>query len=156
LQVPGLGDLNVIARLSGPRTAENIQLQLDAGALRGRVHGTLDLPGKSANLTYAVNAPEMTPAPGLTWNHISLPGAGRCRIDSAVADGDLDIQQLKVPGGTEIAALTADLKAAAGLVTTHAALAGLVIPGSQPALLRDSPLTLDASLRVQEKTRPVQ
>lgn len=156
LKVPGLGDLSVVARMSGPRTAENIQLSLDAGALRGRVQGTLDLPGKSANLNYALNAPEMAPAPGLTWSHISLQGTWRGPLDSAVADGHLDIQQLKAPGGTEIAALTADLKAAAGWVTAHAGIEGLVIPGRQPALLRDSPLTLDASLRANEKTRPVQ
>jgi len=156
LKLPGLGDLNVIARLSGPRTAESVQLELDAGALRGRVQGTLDIPGKSANLSYALNAPEMTPAPDLTWNRISLQGTWRGPVESAVADGHLDIRQLKAPGGTELAALKADLKAAAGLITASAAIDGLVIPGPQPQLLSDSPLRLDASMRVNEKTRPLQ
>ncbi len=54
LQVPGLGDLSVFAQLTGPRKAEHIQLTLDAGPLRGRVQGTLNLTDIAADLDYTL------------------------------------------------------------------------------------------------------
>jgi hypothetical protein len=50
IKVPGLGELSLSARLSGPRTAEKIQLSVDAGPLRGRALGTIDLVHSSADL----------------------------------------------------------------------------------------------------------
>ena len=64
IKVPGLGELSLLARLSGPRNAEDIQLTLDAGPLRGRARGTINLVQSSADLEYSLTAPAMTPYPG--------------------------------------------------------------------------------------------
>ncbi|HEY2403490.1 MAG TPA: hypothetical protein VGI23_24270, partial [Steroidobacteraceae bacterium] len=48
IKVPGLGELSLLARLSGPRSAEKVELTLDAGPLRGRAQGTINLVQGSA------------------------------------------------------------------------------------------------------------
>jgi translocation and assembly module TamB len=156
LQVPGLGDLSVLAKLSGPRTAEQLELTLDAGALRGRANGTLNLAAASADLDYSLTASAMTPRPGLTWQSIDLQGRWHGPASAPAADGHLLIKQLQIPGGTQLEDLNANLTAKAGLLTARAVLAGLVIPGPQPKLLQDAPLTLDATAQLNDPKRPVQ
>ena len=156
LQVPGLGDLSVFAQLTGPRTAEHIQLTLDAGALRGRVQGTLNLLAVSADLDYTLTASAMTPGPGLSWQSVDLQGRWHGTVTAPNADGHLLIKKLLIPGGTELADLDANLTATGGMLTTRATLTGLVIPGSQPKLFQDSPLTLDASVNMSDPKRPVE
>ena len=156
LQVPGLGDLSVFAQLTGPRTAEHIQLTLDAGALRGRVQGTLNLLAVSADLDYTLTASAMTPRPGLSWQNVDLQGRWHGTASAPNADGHLLIKKLLIPGGTELADLDANLTATGGMLTTRATLTGLVIPGSEPKLFQDSPLTLDASVNMSDPKRPVE
>jgi translocation and assembly module TamB len=156
LQVPGLGDLSVFAQLSGPRTAEHIQLTLDAGALRARTQGTINLTNAEADLDYSLNASAMTPRPGLSWRSIELQGRWHGAANAPQADGHLQIKQLQVPGGTELADLGANLTATGGSLTAHATLSGLVIPGSQPNLFHDTPISLDAKADLQDPKRPVQ
>ena len=156
LQVPGLGDLSVFAQLTGPRTAEHIQLTLDAGALRGRVQGTLNLLAVSADLDYTLTASAMTPRPGLSWQSIDLQGRWHGTASAPNADGHLLIKKLLIPGGTELADLDANLTATGGMLTTRATLTGLVIPGSEPRLFQDAPLTLDASVNMSDPKRPVE
>ena len=117
LQVPGLGDLAVFAQLTGPRSAEHIQLTLDAGALHGRVQGTLDLIAVAADLDYTLTATAMTPHPGLSWQSVDLQGRWHGTVKAPVADGRLLIKQLQVPGGTELANLDANLTSKGGMIT---------------------------------------
>ena len=156
LQVPGLGDLSVVAQLSGPRTAENLQLTLDAGALRGRANGTLNLTAGSADLQYSLTATSMTPHPGLTWQSIDLQGRWRGTASAPAADGHLSIKELQVPGGTQLQDLTANVTAKDGLLTAHATLTGLVIPGPAPGLLQSAPLTVAATAHLSDPRRPVE
>jgi translocation and assembly module TamB len=156
LRVPGLGDLSVFAQLSGPRTAEQIQLIVDAGALRARAQGTVNLTAVSADLDYSVTASAMNPRPGLSWQSIDLQGRWHGTVSSPSADGHLMIKQLLIPGGTELADLNANLTAMRGMLTTRATLTGLVIPGSQPKLFQDAPLTVDASVNMTDPKRPVE
>ena len=155
-RVPGLGKLSLSARLSGPRNAEQIELTLDAGPLRGRARGMLNLVQNSADLEYSLTAPRMTPYPGFTWQSIDLKGRFHGPFTTPTADGHLLVEQLQAPGGTRIAALDANLTANAGLMTLRAGIDGLVIPGPQPTLLQDSRLSLDASVRLDDPKRPVQ
>ena len=155
LQVPGLGDLSVFAQLTGPRTAEHIQFTLDAGALRGRAQGTLNLTAVSADLDYTLTATAMTPRPGLSWESVDLQGRWHGTVSAPNADGHLLIKQLQIPGGTELADLNANLTATGGMLTTRAVLTGLVIPGPQPKLFQDAPLTLDATVDLADPKRPV-
>ena len=156
LQVPGLGDLSVFAQLSGPRTAEHIQLTLDAGALRGRAQGTINLTNAAADLDYSLNATAMTPRPGLSWQNVDLQGRWHGPANAPQADGHLLIKQLQLPGGAELADLSANLAAAGGTLTARATLTGLIIPGSQPKLFQDAPLSLDATVNLEDPKRPVE
>ena len=155
LQVPGLGDLLVEAQLSGPRTAEKIQLTLDAGALHGRTNGTLNLNDLSADLDYTLTAAAMTPRPGLSWQSIDLQGRWHGSVKAPAADGHLLIKQLQIPGDTRLADLNANLQASNGLLKAHAVLTGLVIPGPQPKLFEDAPLSIDATAHLGDPKRPV-
>ncbi len=156
LQVPGLGDLSVFAQLTGPRSAEHIQLTLDAGPLRGRVQGTLNLTDVAADLDYTLTATAMTPHPGLSWQSFDLQGRWHGKASAPVADGRLSIKQLQVPGGTEVADLDANLMAKDGMLTTRATITGLVIPRSEPKLFQESPLSLEGSVNLTDPKRPVE
>src|SRR5882757_8170380 len=157
IRVPGLGELSLLARLSGPRTAENIELTLDAGPLRGRAQGTINLVQSSADLEYSLTAPRMTPYPDLTWQSVDLKGRFHGPFKTPAADGHLLVKQLQAPGGTQLAALDANLTAdSSGLMTLRAGIDGLVIPGPQPTLFQDSRLSLDASVHLNDPKRPLQ
>jgi len=156
IKVPGLGALSLSARMSGPRTAQEIQLTVDAGPLRGRALGTVDLVHSSADLDYSLNAPGMTPYPGLTWQSVDLKGRFHGPLTTPTADGHLRIKELHAPGGTQLAALDADLTAKAGLMTLRAAIDGLQIPGPQPTLLQDSTLSLNAAVQLNDAKRPLE
>ncbi len=141
--------------MSGPRTAEHIQLTVDAGALRGRAQGTLDLTAVSGDLDYTLTATAMTPRPDLSWHSVDLQGRWHGTVSAPNADGHLLIKQLRVPGGTELADLNANLTATGGTLTARAVLTGLIIPGPQPRLLQDAPLSLDATVNMSDPKRPV-
>jgi len=156
LKVPGLGELSVSARVNGPRSAETIQLVVDAGPLRGRAQGTVDIVNGAADLNYSLTAPRMTPYTGLTWESVDLKGRFHGAFTTPTADGHLLVKQLQIPGGLQIAAANADLTANSGLMTLKAAIDGLLIPGPQPTLLQDSRLSLDATMRLNDPKRPLE
>jgi len=156
VKVPGLGALSVIARLNGPRNAEQLQLSVDAGPLRARAHGTLDLVHSAANLDYSLATPAMTPYAGLAWESVELNGRFHGPFTTPTADGRLLVKALRAPGGTQLDALEADLKAQDGLMRLQAGIDRLRIPGPQSALFQDSRLSLDASLRLNDPKRPLQ
>src|SRR3569833_60435 len=156
IKVPGLGELSVLARLSGPRNAEKIELTLDAGPLRGRARGTINLVQNSADLDYSLTAPAMTPYPGLTWQSVDLQGRFHGPFTTPAADGHLLVKQLQAPGGTRLEAPDAHLTAdATGRISLRADVDGLVIPGPQPSLLQDSRLALDANIHLNDPKRPL-
>ncbi len=68
----------------------------------------------------------------------------------------MQVKQLQIPGGTQLAALNANLTAAGGKLTAHAVIDELTLPGPQPALLKDAPLTFDASMRMDQDSRPLE
>src|SRR5581483_9534471 len=110
----------------------------------------------AADLDYAFNATAMSPHPGLSWESLELHGRWHGSPKAPAADGHLFIKQLHIPGDTAIADLNATLTASRGMLTARATLTGLVIPGSQPKLFQDSPLTLDASASLSDPKRPVE
>jgi translocation and assembly module TamB len=156
LKIPGLGDLSVLAKLSGPRAAESIQLTLDAGALHGKANGTIDLNEISADLQYSLTASEMTPFAGLTWKSIDLQGRWHGTVKTPSANARLRAKELQVPGGTRIAALAADLNAEAGLLRLQSTVEGLQIPGPSPTLFQNAPLNLNATVHLNDEQRPVE
>ncbi|HEX3847438.1 MAG TPA: translocation/assembly module TamB domain-containing protein [Steroidobacteraceae bacterium] len=156
LGVPGLGTLTATARLHGPRSAEVIELNLEAGALRGRAAGRFNLQDLSADVDFQLDSSALEPRPGIGWDGAHIQGRWHGSIKAPNADGHLDIERLRLPGSTALSSLIADVKAAAGLIAVHASAEGLEIPGPKPALLRDSPLTIDASMRLDQDTKPLQ
>lgn len=155
LNVPGLGELSLLAQLSGPRTAEHVQLTLDAGELHGSTQGVVNLVAGSADLQYNLTAPSMTPYPGLSWQSVNLQGRWHGTVTQPEADGHLRARELLIPGGTGLAAITADLQAKGGNLTFHGVLDGIVVPGPQPKLLEDAPLAVDATAQLDDPKRPV-
>jgi len=109
LRVPGLGALSVTANLNGPRNAEHLRVTASAGELRALAQGSLDFTQRSADVTYHLEAPAMTPAASLSWERITLQGQFRGTVTAPRADGKLRIDRLQIPGGGGLASLAASV-----------------------------------------------
>jgi translocation and assembly module TamB len=155
LQVPGLGALSANLRINGPRNAERIDLALSAGDLTAKVQGSLDLHNGSAQLDYSLEAPQVSPRPDLRWQRIALNGHWHGSFAEPTADGHLEVDQLQLPGSVQIAALRADLTASGGTLGAAGAVNGLRMPGAGGSLLGKDPLKIEASMRLNEATRPL-
>jgi translocation and assembly module TamB len=156
IKVPGLGALNVLVELQGPRNAEDLRLSVDAGPLQARANGRIDLVGSTADLQYSLTAPAMSPMEGLSWQRVNLQGQIHGPFTAPAADGRLVIEELEAPGGARLAALDAQVKGDQGSVALQAGIDGLQIPGPAPKLFADSRLMLDASVRLDDPQRPLQ
>jgi translocation and assembly module TamB len=154
LTVPGLGALDATLNLQGLRSAEQLQLSLRAGGLEGHAQGSFNLTALSADLDFSFDAPAMHPRSDLAWERASLHGRWHGSIRSPSADAHLYITRLVLPADTRLSALNADISAAGGNAALHATLSGLRIPG-QPQLLQDDAVRIDASLRLDQATRPL-
>jgi translocation and assembly module TamB len=155
VKVPGLGALNVLVELHGPRHAEDLRLSVEAGPLQARANGRIDLVGSTADLSYSLIAPAMSPMEGLSWQRVNLRGQIHGPFVKPAADGRLVIEQLEAPGGARLARLDAQVEGDQGSVALQAAIDGLQIPGPAPKLFADSRLTLDASVRLDDPQRPL-
>ncbi len=151
--VPGLGALTASLNLSGPRSKEQLEAAVQAGALSGRAQGTLNLSELSADVNFALDAAAMNPRPDLGWERATLHGSWHGSVKSPAAEGHLQVSGLRMPGGTQIETLNADSDADRGLVALHAVIGGLQIPGPQPRLLADDSIKVDASLRLDDPAR---
>jgi translocation and assembly module TamB len=156
VEVPGLGALNVLVELHGPRNAEDLRMSVDAGPLQARANGRIDLVGSTADLEYSLTAPAMSPMEGLSWQRVDLKGQIHGPFTKPAADGHLVIEQLQAPGGARLAALNAQVKGDRGSVALQVGIDGLQVPGPVPKLLADSRLTVDASVRLDDPQRPLQ
>ena len=154
LSVPGLGALDATLNLSGLRSAEQLNLVLQAGGLTGKANGSFSLADLSADLDFAFDAPAMKPRADLSWQRASLHGRWHGSVKSPNADGHLEVTALSLPGDTQIASAVAELSADHGAAELHASVAGLEIPG-QPQLLKSDPLKLDATMRLDDASRPL-
>jgi translocation and assembly module TamB len=155
LQLPGLGALAATLNLSGPRAAERLDLVVDAGALHGSAHGNANVNELSGDLEFAFRSAAMSPRPDLKWNGAVLKGRWRGSIGAPAADGHLDVDQLQLPGGTQLATLNADVSSSGGTVALKAQVGGLRLPVPELQLLKDSPVTIDAAIHLNERGRPV-
>jgi translocation and assembly module TamB len=154
LAVPGLGALDATLTLQGPRLAEQLDLALQAGGLTGQAKGSFNLSALSADLDFAFDAPAMQPRADLSWQRAAMRGRWHGSVRAPSADAHLEITGLNLPGDTKIASLQAEISADHGGLELHSVVAGLAIPG-QPQLLRENPLKVDASMRLDEVTRPL-
>ncbi|MGB6308645.1 MAG: translocation/assembly module TamB domain-containing protein [Steroidobacteraceae bacterium] len=156
LQLPGLGALQATVNLNGPRSAERLELSVAAGALRGQAQGGIDFDDLSADLEFALDSPALAPRADLAWDRASVRGRWQGSIKAPHADGHVEINGLRLPGAVALAAFKGDLKADSGKAALHAVIEGLRIPGPRPQLLQSSPVTLDASMRLDAAARPLE
>ncbi|HUN25538.1 MAG TPA: translocation/assembly module TamB domain-containing protein [Steroidobacteraceae bacterium] len=154
--LPGLGALSLTGRLAGPRGAEHVELQGQAGDAVASVAGTLDLTAPAADLTYQFDSPALTVRPGLAWQRLALKGDWHGSLRAPQAAAQLAIDALELPGGTHIGTLAAALSTRTGILALHARLERLAVPGPLRALLAASPLELDATMHVDEPARRVE
>ena len=156
LSLPGLGALEATLNLGGLRSAERLDLSLQAGELKGHAEGSLNLNELSADLAFAFESAAVSPRPDLGWDRGVLRGRWLGSLRSLNADGHLEVTRLRVPGQLQAAALTADVAAVQGKADLHALIQGLRIPGSQPKLLEADPVKIDASVRLDDPARRVE
>ncbi|HTD73828.1 MAG TPA: translocation/assembly module TamB domain-containing protein, partial [Steroidobacteraceae bacterium] len=156
LSLPGLGALQATLNFNGPRSAEQLELVLEAGELKGHAQGTLNLVDLSADLTFAFDTGAMSPRPDLAWEKGTLHGRWHGSFKSPTAEGHLEVTRLRVPGELQAAALSADVAADRGKADLHALVKGLRVPGSQPRLLEADPLKIDASLNLGAPAHPLE
>ena len=156
LSLPGLGALHATLNLNGPRSAEQLELSLEAGQLKGHAQGTLNLVGGSADLSFAFDAGAMSPRPDLGWEKGTLRGRWHGSFQSPTAEGHLEVTRLRVPGEMQAAAVSAEVAADRGKADLHARVLGLRVPGSQPRLLEADPLKIDASIILDKPAHPLE
>jgi translocation and assembly module TamB len=154
-QVPGLGALEVTGSLTGPRSAEKVELNARAGELQTRIAGTLDLRDASVNLQYTLESGPVAPRPEIAWQHLQLQGrwVGSLRAPQA-ASGHLSADGLQLPDRARLASLDASLSAAGATLSLDATASGLEVPNMPRELLQTS--RLHATLQLDDRTRPLQ
>jgi len=155
LLLPGLGALSGSLTLSGPRNLERVELAMDAGQMHGRAQGEVNLIEGSADLAYSLEAPQMQPRRDLGWQRLALHGRWRGTWTAPQADGELRIEELQIPGGWAVADLNASLAASGGALALEATVVQLQIPGASPQFLQHDPLHIDATLGLNEASRPL-
>ena len=115
---------------------------------------TVDLVHQAADLDLTASAPAMTPRPDTSWQSVAIDAHVHGPFTRPDASGRAVISGLKA-GGAAIDSLTADIAGNQGHVSLKAAIAGLVIPGPKPDLLRSAPLTLTADAKLDDPDRPI-
>ncbi|HXI47364.1 MAG TPA: translocation/assembly module TamB domain-containing protein, partial [Steroidobacteraceae bacterium] len=155
LSLPGLGALQAEVKLNGPRSAEQVEVSLLAGELTGHAAGSLNLTELSADLGFSFEAAAMSLRPDLSWERAMLRGRWHGNLKSPNAEGHLEVTRLRIPGETQMAALSADVSATLGNAELHALVRGLKIPGAQPRLLEDDPVKIEAAVRLDDPARPL-
>ena len=153
-KLPDIGAIALQASVDGPRTREVTALTLTAGPARATANGTVDIAGQTADVDVVVNAPAMTPAPGVSWQSIALDAHVHGPFTKPDATGQLHLAGLEA-GGAAIATLTAELHGNQGAAGLHATATGLRIPGPKPDLLAGAPVELQADVRLDTPARPV-
>ena len=153
-KLPDLGALALNATVKGPRAALATNLALGAGPLMAAAAGTVNLPGETLDLHVTGSAPAMKPAPEISWESIALNADVKGPFTKPDATGHFQVDQLAAAGAV-IGKLTADLSGNEGQVSVHAAATRLQAPLPDPNFLTGSPLTLDATARLDDPVRPV-
>ncbi|HUX74695.1 MAG TPA: translocation/assembly module TamB domain-containing protein [Steroidobacteraceae bacterium] len=155
LGLPGLGALSATMTLDGLRSAEQVDVRIEAGALRARAQGRVDLSARTADITYFLGAPAMRPRPDLAWRRLASSGQWRGGLDEPLVDAHLDVEDLRLGAATLLGSAHLHLTGAAGALAAHGSLSAVRIPGPNPALLAGGPVAFDASMRLRSAARPI-
>ncbi|MFI4866602.1 MAG: translocation/assembly module TamB domain-containing protein [Steroidobacterales bacterium] len=154
IQLPGLGALSVHLALDGPRAAVATQLALQAGALQGQVHGSVNLNTRAAALQIALDAAAMSPRAELAWRRLSLHGNWSGTLAAPVTSAQLELAGL-IWGPVQLDTLTAALRGEGDALALDASLGGLVLPQPFLGVLAGVPVQLQAKLKLGEPLKPI-
>jgi translocation and assembly module TamB len=156
LSLPGLGGLDARVNIDGPRTAERLELSVQAGALTGNAHGTVNLRDATAELDIEVQSTAMQPRADVSWSRAEVRGHWSGGIQGPNASGHVAVAGLEAPGGLRLSRFNADLTAENGTMSMHGTAEGLQIPGPRPALLANDAIDLGATMQLNQVSRPVE
>ena len=153
--LPDLGAIAIDANVDGPMAAIVTHLNATAGPLRARADGMVDADHQTAELTVTAQAPAMSPRPDVSWQSVDVDAKVHGPFTSPDVTGLVRIVDLKAAGAA-IAGLKADVAGNAGTVNLKAEADGIHLPVPQAAdLLASAPLTLEATVRLDQADRPV-
>ena len=146
----GLPDVGAIAfdgTVQGPRNALTTHVTLRLVPLHATVGGTLDLVHEAADVMVSAQAPAMQPRPDVSWQSVSLDARVHGPFTRPDATGRVQIDALKVAGGSVSEAITADIAGNAGRVQVDGQIAGLRLPVPNPICSPATPLTFRRTRR---------
>ncbi|HEY7929656.1 MAG TPA: translocation/assembly module TamB domain-containing protein [Steroidobacteraceae bacterium] len=147
LQLPGVGALSVHLLMEGPRTALKTRLDARGGPMTASASGTLDLPGRAADLTASVDASAMSPRAGLAWRALTLRAQAHGALTAPSTSAQLSLSGLQYRS-VGFDSLTAQLQGVGQGLSLQAQLAGLALPAPLGRLLSRSPLALQGQFRL--------
>jgi translocation and assembly module TamB len=156
MALPGLGDAEVSLNFDGPRSAEKLQLTLKVGTLAGHAEGSLNLADFAADLNFEFESAAMQPRAGLDWSHLAARGRWLGSLKTLNATAHVAVADLHTPGEVLLKSLNVEVSAENGVASLRGALSGLQIPGPRPTLLAADPIKLDATMHLEQETRPLQ
>ncbi|APH53344.1 putative Outer Membrane Protein [Granulibacter bethesdensis] len=152
--LPGVQGINADIKLDGPWKAAHVAATVSALPLEAEVKGTVDTLGRSALLDVNAHAGAMEPRPDVQWRSVALTAHVAGPFLRPDATAHIVLKGLSAAGAS-LSALTADVDGNAGYVTLRSRVENLRIPGPKPDLLEAAPLSLDASVRLDDPSRPV-
>lgn len=154
-QVPTIGALDVHLMLEGPREAVRARLDLQAGALRGYLTGSIDARSGAADLAVALDSPPLSPRPGIAWQKLHMFGHWQGALDAPSTSAELEAAGFVLPD-VQLPALNATLAGQGGILTVDARADGLTLAGRAAPLLAHGPLSAHAVVHLDRKGYPVE
>ena len=152
----GLNDVGAIAvhlTGNGPRSANAITLTLSAGPLRAEGQGLIDLIGRTAQVDFSAEAPEMALRPDLVWESLSAQGQLRGSFDAPDVNANLEVRNLRMQD-ISTGGVTATVAGSAGNLDFNGSLNGLRIPGSEPDVFAGAPISARGTVELRTASRP--
>lgn len=151
--LPTPGALSISAELHGALDAIDTRLTLNAGPLKAKTTGRIDMTLSQAQLAIDADAPAMQLTPDLSWQAMTLNAKLQGAWDKPGVNGELAVTALKTAGlsaGSVRLTARSDLNRA----TLNGQLTGLTVPGVNPDALRGTTMRLDASTRLDAADYP--
>ncbi len=152
--LPDVGALQGVATLDGPRRTVATVISLTAGPLKAGARGSVDLAGDTLALDVTGSAPAMTPRPDMHWEGLALQAHVTGPFRTPDAQGSLQVMGLAA-GGAGLRTLNATVQGNAGQVSVHAVAEQVRLPAAAAGLLADTPVVMDATVRLDDPARPV-
>jgi translocation and assembly module TamB len=146
--------LNISASLDGPLTALQTALELNWGQLNAVLQGPLDAQSLTADWQISANAPAMRPHADLAWQSLALQGTVKGLLSQPSIHSALNLRNLQL-NGPDIGQINLSVQGEGGLLDISGDLMNLRLNPAGADVLQGHPVTLQASVRLNEAQRPV-